>query len=153
MKTARRVFIFCLTLTLLLTCVGAAHAAPEYEYFTSTRANTHFQVLMWDLDNQGGGTLSICFETVANRSMTKLGANSIVLYEKLPGETIYTAVYTYNRYTAPSILGTNKISHAFEVFYTKAVSGAQYYLSISFYAEDSTGSETLHRYSSIVTAT
>ena len=151
MKKLRKLLILWLVLASLTACTCNVHAVVEDVSSLSPRSNAYFMQLNWDLTYEGGSTLRVYAKPTATHVMIKLGASSIVLYEKRPGASSFTGVYTYNSYTAPSVLGSNKIVHTFEGFYNKAVSGGQYYISVAFYAQDSAGSEYLYRSTPIIT--
>lgn len=151
MKNLRRILTVWLLLAILTSCMCSANAVEETEAIPSPRSSAYFSSLSWDLTHEGGSTLRVYAKATATHVMTKLGAKSIALYEKRSGATSFSSVYVFNSVTAPTVLGTNKISHTFEGFYHKAVSKAQYYICVAFYAEDSAGDEYIYRYTPVIT--
>ena len=148
--SVRRILSLVIIIAIFVAGVHLVNAAaPEI----MPRASAYFSRIDWNLTPIGNGDLQIYTATYATNYMTKLGASSVAIYEKLPGATSFTMVHVFNRYNSPDALGTNKVTYVYEPIYTKGVAGAQYYASIAFYAENSAGSETLYRATPIVTAT
>ena len=144
--------ILSLIIIIAVFSVGV-HNVDAAEPEIMPRASAYFFCIEWDLTPIGNGDLQVFTAVYATDVMTKLGASSIAIYEKLPDATSFTMVHVFNRYNSPDALGTNKYTYVYEPVYTKGVAGAQYYASIAFYAENSAGSETLYRTTLIVTAT
>lgn len=138
---------------IIAVFVANVHLVDAAEPEIMPRASAYFSRIDWDLTPIGNGDLQVFTAVYATDVMTKLGASSVAIYEKLPGATSFTMVHVFNRYNSPDALGTNKYTYVYEPVYTKGVAGAQYYASIAFYAENSAGSETLYRTTLIVTAT
>ena len=148
--SVRRILSLVIIIAVLVANVHLVDAAePEI----MPRASAYFSCIEWNLTPIGNGDLQVYVDICATGTMTKLGASSVAIYEKLPGATSFTMVHVFNRYNSPDALGTNEYTYVYEPVYTKGVAGAQYYASIAFYAENSAGSETLYRTTLIVTAT
>lgn len=148
--STRRILSLVLIIALSVAVFPLADAVePEL----MPRASAYFSRIEWDLTPIGNGDIQVYMTACATGYMTKLGATSIAIYEKLPDAMGFTMVHVFNQDNTPNLLGTNKGSHIAEPIYTEGVAGAQYYASIAFYAENTSGSETLYRTTLIVTAT
>lgn len=148
--SARRILSLVLIIALFMAVFPFADAAePEL----MPRASAYFSWIEWDITPIGNGDIQVYMGVGATGIMTKIGASSIAIYEKLPGATGFTMVHVFNQYNTPKLLGTNKGTHIAEPIYTEGVAGAQYYASIAYYAENSSGNESLYRSTTIITAT
>lgn len=149
MKTIIRTLAFLLVATVLLGAAPSINAAEQEEILP--RASYYFNNYSPELTPLASGCIHVSFSVSATHAMTKLGATSAVLYEKLPDAFGYTSVAAYNLDTAPSVMAYGKTTHYFGTTYTRAVTGAKYYLSVAFYAEDSNGSEAKYSSSPVFT--
>lgn len=148
--SVRRILSLVLIIALFVAALPLTDAVePEI----MPRASAYFSRIEWDLTPIGNGDLLVYMGAYATGYMTKLGASSIAIFEKLPDAMGFTMVHVFNQYNTPDLLGTNKGTYIYEPIYTEGVAGAQYYASIAFYAENTSGSETLYRSTPIVTAT
>ncbi|MBQ4565572.1 MAG: hypothetical protein IJA48_04415 [Oscillospiraceae bacterium] len=149
----RRILSLLMIVAILASFAGSVSAMEVEEFPQQGRSSAYFSLLNWDLAPLGNGKLYVYAKAWATGYMTKLGVSSVVIYEKLPNATSYSPVYTYNSYTCSFLYGTNVTTYTFNPTYTKAVPGAQYYSSTAFYAENSSGHETIYKYAPVITAT
>lgn len=87
-----------------------------------------------------GNTVSVDYNVTATRVMNYVGAIGVYLYESSNGSN-FTCVRTFYPSGNPNMLRQNFQFHATSVTYN-GISGRYYYAVVSFYAENSNGSDT-----------
>lgn len=112
----------------------------------SPLANPNITSKTGSIEKTGNGNINIAFNVTANSTMVTLGASSITLY-KSNGE--YVATLSSDDYN--NMLASNTFSYGSKVPY-KGVSGQSYYATITFYAENDSGSSTSTYTTTSVTA-
>lgn len=137
--------LFRLTATLMLALalsIPMACAAEQASYYFAGTDAVAFA--------QDGGKILIEADVLATDVMDVIGVESIVIYEK-QSNGYYDDVHTYTRYNTSGMTRTNNVEHFKSVTYQGTV-GKQYFASITFYAKDSEGYETLSNSTNVVTA-
>ncbi len=81
------------------------------------------------------GTANVSFRIVGTSIMDVLGAKTIIIQEKAPGSSQWSAVATYNSSSYPSMLKKNASVHISNISYSGAKSGYSYRAKVYFYAE------------------
>lgn len=144
MKTFPRRFS-CLTaaLVLILTLLVPMACAAEQAsyYFAATDAVAYAEA---------DGKIYIEADVLATGIMDVIGVESIIIYEK-QSDGYYDDVHTYTRYNTSGMTRTNNVEHFKSVTYQGTV-GKKYFASITFYAENDEGYETLSNSTNVVTA-
>lgn len=99
---------------------------------------------------QGGGVVKFTLNIGGtHNNMTKIGFQSVTLYERADSSSSWkSAASYYNRYNPNATAG----GHTFTCTYD-GVAGRQYYAEYSAYAQDAKGSDTKSGSSNVVTAT
>jgi len=143
MKNFSRLFSLttALILALVLSIPMACAAEQASYYFAYTDAVAYAQ---------DAGKILIEADVLATGTMDVIGVESIVIYEK-QSDGYYDDVHTYTRYNTSGMTRTNNVEHFKSITYQGTV-GKQYFASITFYAKDSEGYETLSHSTNVVTA-
>jgi len=106
---------------------GSIAEPQASNYITSTFADT----------TNNGGSVTVDFNMVGTGLMSSLGAQRIVI-KNSSGST----VKTFHYYTTTGMMGYNKYAHGGSVTWTGGSASAKYYAVVTFYAANSSGSDT-----------
>ena len=113
------------------------------------RASTHLASYSIAVIPRGSGNIEVTTNVTGTHSnMTTIGFPTITLYERISGGSWRGVASQTSKYNPNSTAG----SHSF-VFTYKGVAGRQYYVSASFYAQDTVGFDTKSEISGTTTAT
>lgn len=96
-------------------------------YIHSTYAST----------TNNGGSVTVRFNTVGTGTMNSIGAQRIVI-KNSSGSTVQSFYY----YTTTGMMGYNTFAHGGSVTWTGGSATAKYYAVVTFYAANSSGSDT-----------
>ena len=122
------VLVFVLIISIMLSSVASASEA-------STRESSFFNAYVANVVNAGNGKVTIEFGVVATHTMTQLGVYKAVVYTGSGGyvKTVY--------YTDPGCSGmmTKNDSVYYGNFNVQLTAGNSYYMVLTFYAKDSSG--------------
>jgi hypothetical protein len=133
-----------LSVFLAVVFLTAIFAIPAF-----ARASTHLSFYSVANIPRGSGNIEVTVNVIGTHSnMTTIGFPTIVLYERISGGSWRGVESHTNKYNPNSTAG----SHSFAFTY-KGVAGRQYYVSASFYAQDTAGFDTRSAISTAVTAT
>ena len=96
-------------------------------YISTTYAST----------TNNGGSVTVRFNTVGTGKMSSIGAQRIVI-KNSSGSTVQSFYY----YTTAGMMSSNAYSHIGSVTWTGGSATAKYYAVVTFYAANSSGSDT-----------
>lgn len=145
-KTLLRLAALCLILALAVPAQAATQpdaAAPCVSGYISTCSCS--------TSAAGLGIAQVYFSICGTDTMDKLGARSIDLYESTDGNT-WHLVENYTSSDTSWLMGYGKSSYSAHVSYGGVV-GRYYKAYVSFYAEDTTGSDSTGRWTGKIQAT
>lgn len=108
-----------------------------FSFAAEPRASSYIISKSASITAQGGGTIKITFTITATGTMTKLGAQTIDLYDS----DGYVCTFRYTNSNYSNMMGYNDFYHNSYVTYN-GVSGETYYAIVSFYAGNSSGGDT-----------
>lgn len=113
-------------------------SAPVHAFAAEARASAWFTGYGASIVASGNGKINIEFRVVGTGTMTKLGASTIDIY-KSNGAFVKTISYTTsgNGY----MMGYNTAYHSGSVPYS-GVAGQKYYAVVTFFAKNSSGSDS-----------
>lgn len=134
-KSIKVISLLVLAATIFTT---AAFAFNNSDKESSSRASAYISSESASITRNGGGSISINFSLTCMDYMNALGASTIKLY-KSNGTLLKT--YSYTSY--PSMVTTNNYHHSGSVSYS-GTSGQYYYAVITFYASNSSGSDSIN---------
>ena len=127
-------FVAFVLLFLLIFNVGAvaAYIPPD-----SPDASAYISSYSANVLNAGNGNLKVSFDITGTKTMTDIGASAIAIY-KSTGSYVTTIYYFSDGRS--NMMGSNKIYHSdTESIY---VGAGSYYAVVTFYAGNSTGSDS-----------
>jgi hypothetical protein len=130
-KSFIRIVLAVVIAAMCLSAVPfAASAAPEasdyIDYYSASISKS-------------STTMTVNFSIYATGTMTSLGASTIRIYSKSGSAS--TLVSTLSSSTTTGMLKSNSAYHSSSV-QCSGTAGTQYYAVVTFYAADSSGSET-----------
>ena len=124
----RKVIFMSLILVISFSMVSVANAyIKASEYISDVYANAI---------KYSDGRVQVSFDIKATDTMDVVGVKTIIIQEKLKGETSWTSVATLSSDSYSNMLTYNKRQHASNVTYYGAVSGRSYRAKVYFYAEN-----------------
>lgn len=134
MKLIKKTIVFVLIFALCLSTVSfAMEIAPM-------RASEYIRSYEPAISAKSG-TVTVSFSIDGTGTMTSIGARYIYLYEISGNSTTLVKTFRYTDNLYSHILGSNSRWHSSSVSY-QGVSGCQYYAMVSFYAANSSGSDS-----------
>lgn len=124
-------------------------SAPVHTFAAEARASAWLSAYSASIEASGNGIITIKFRVVGTGTMTKLGASTIDIY-KSNGAFVKTISYTTsgNEY----MMKSNTAFHTGSVPYS-GVAGQKYYAVVTFFAKNSSGSDTRSYTTAYKTAT
>ena len=128
MKT--KIFSLLLTVALLFSCAIPAYAVEA-------RSSEQIQDIESTVTSSSGGKISINFEITGTDTMDELGADSIYIYESTSSG--WDLVKSFDRNDS-NMTSKNTVYHAGTKTYY-GTTGEEYLITISYFAEDSSGSD------------
>lgn len=129
-KKSVRIITLVLIVALLLSTAALATENRASEYISSKIAY---------ITSTGGGSINIYFDVIATGRMSTLGASVIKVY-KSNGDMVKTFRSVFEG--CEHMVASNVITYANYVTYD-GVPGQSYYAVVTFYAADSTGSDSI----------
>jgi len=135
----RKVFSILIMSFLFVLCISVV-AISESSYYLDSYSST--------IDAEGNGKILITFAVAGTGKMSSIGVTAIEVQKKVGSSWEYDRTLTYSNNS--NFLTSNSICHASQVRIT-GVSGTQYRAIITFYAANSTGSDSKNQTSSTAT--
>lgn len=132
-KTSIRFIANLLTLVLVFSCTAINASA------TLERSSTCISSYAGAATRTSAGVV-VSFDITARSTMTTLGAATIVIEKKSGND--WTPVKTFYSSSTTGMTSSNTIYHCGEVTYSGASAGSTYRAKISFYAANSTASDS-----------
>jgi hypothetical protein len=124
----RRLFKFIsvfVVISVICSVAAVSAAARASDYIETYSASI----------SRSGTTVTVNYAIIGTGSMTSIGASSIVIYRN------GVSVATFSYPTVSALRSSNTFTHDSNVYYT-GTSGNTYYAVITFYAGNSSGSDT-----------
>lgn len=140
-KYVKKFVLFLLAVLFVvgtLPVVEASNARASY-YFSRTEE--------W-VTATGSGKILIEFDVTATHTVSTLGASSIAVWEKQSSGS-YKQIKLFTR--ADGIMHSNT-AHVYDSVTYQGTSGTKYYAVVTYYATDSSGSDSLRVTTNTVTA-
>ncbi len=129
----KRVCAFVLCMMMLLS----VSAAAAYDPPDSPDASYYIAAYYASVSNGGNGKIKVTFSITGTGTMTSLGASAISIYKS--NGTYVTTIYYFSSGRS-GMMGSNKIYHSdTESIY---VGAGSYYAVITYYAGNSSGSDS-----------
>ena len=125
-----------ISILLILSALFSFGAAAAYIPPDSPDASAYISSYSVRIINGGSGKLKVDFDITGTGTMTKIGASCIKIY-KSNGDYVATIWHTDSG--RGGMMGSNKIYHSDVETYT--VTPGSYYVIITFYAKNSSGSD------------
>lgn len=118
--------IFIIIISIMLSTVSFAATTRESSYFNTYRA---------DIVNAGNGKVKVEFGVAATHIMNQLGVKKAVVYTASGGyvKTVYNTTAGY------SSMMSNNASVYYNSFNVQLTAGNSYFMVLTFYAADSSG--------------
>lgn len=138
-----------LTLLFALSCIFSVSAFAATSEQAEPFASTYISAHSTSITPEGNGDITITYTVRAKDKMTKLGASKVVIQKKTSSS--WSNVKTYTSSTTPSMIASNKATFTKDLSYS-GTKGTQYRTVVTFYAENSTGSDTINETSASCTA-
>lgn len=137
------IFSLLFSLLLLIAIIPASNAvdARSSDYFAMTE--------VWATAT-GSGKFIVEFDINATHTMTEVGATKIIIKER-QSDGSYEGVKTFTRYNTSGLIQRNSSCAYAKVSYT-GTPGTKYYASVTLYAKDGSGSETMGVVTNTITA-
>ena len=129
LKGKFRILLSVLAIAVLCTATVSASAS---------RASRYIDWYSMDVLRAGSGKLGIEFSIEGTGKMTAIGAESIVVYRQSGSTWVYDG--EYDRYDA-GMTDSNTAKHGNTIYY-QGVSGVKYKVTVTVFAENSTGSDS-----------
>jgi len=125
-------------------------AMPAYAQSTvDTRASSYIASHETYLYKTGTNEFQVWFDVTACTSVTQIGVKEIEIYRSTDRQNwTWMKAYSYEHY--PNMMDYNSGAHASYVSYSYATPGCYYKAYVTFYAKNSTGSGTIHRYTAVM---
>jgi hypothetical protein len=123
----KNIFLTALLFMLVFSIAGVANAlvlSSEYIYEAKAEIVVNSQ-----------GTATVSFRINGTGMMDVLGAKTIIVQEKAPGSSQWTAVATYKASDYPNMLKNNTSVHSSSISYYDTKSDCSYRAKVYFYAE------------------
>lgn len=138
-KTACLALVICLIATMPVSALEA-----------DARANTYIAAHATCLEKEASTQFKVWFDVTGSAiDIDMIGVRRIVVYRSADQQT-WTKMRTYNYTSYPQMMDYNSGSHSGYVTYSYATPGYYYRAYVTFYAENSSGSGTIHRYTEIL---
>ena len=128
----RSAYVRIIALLLALSLAAPCYASAAVIEPVQPMGSDYFDSYSAYVCAMGGGKIEIWFTVSATRSMDKLGALTIMLYESANQEE-WTRVKTYTYENYPSMLVQGTILHTYGVPYY-GIAGRYYKAHVFFYA-------------------
>ena len=130
--------LILLAAMLLSTAAFAATLQSDYIYYTSCSAS------------RSGNTVTISFSISGKSKMTSIGAHYIEIYENAGSGFTKVATFSYtNASYTYTLMGYNTAYKSGSVTYP-GTSGCSYYAHITYYAGNSSGSDSTSANTNVV---
>ena len=126
---------------ILVLCISAST-------FAFVEASSYLASYTTTITAEGSSKILITFDVAATGKMTSIGVTQIEVQKKVGNNWVTDTTLTASNY--PNFLTSNSIGHASSVRIT-GISGTQYRAVLTFYAADSSGSDSKNLTGSTVT--
>lgn len=137
-KRIYKTTLFILIVAVILSTTAFAVESRASDYIRSTEPEI----------SASNGKVTVDFSIYATGVMSSVGAKKIVIYTST-GTPVKTYSYTNTNYSY--LMASNKLSHSASVTYD-GTPGTSYYAEITFYAGNSSGSDSITESTSVVKA-
>jgi len=134
MKIKRSIVCIILAVVLCISCVVIVGAVEP-------KASLYLDSYDGYVVAKGNGEVEIWFEVYGTRTMTQIGAQAIVLQEKLAGSSTWRTVANYNYADYDNMMGGGNTYHINHVDY-EGVAGASYQAYITIWAGNNNGGDS-----------
>ena len=125
-KSIIRIITFCLIFCLLFSSVA----------FAATQESSYLNAYYASVFHKGNGIVNLDFGVYATHTMSKLGVSRVSIY-KTSGVFVKSITNSTAGYSS---LQTSNTSVYFHNVNIQLTSGTSYYMVVTFYAKDSSGS-------------
>lgn len=142
----KRVLARVLLAVILITCLIPTAAAAAIEPY----ASDYFDDCKVTVTAISGGSLQIDAKATAKGTMSKIGVSEITIQKK--GLIFWSDETTQIGTTANGLIKTNSKSYDKIITFSGLTVGEQYRAVVTFYAENSSGSDSITKTSVSVTA-
>lgn len=141
----RLVRFLCLVLVVCMFTTSTVSATENI-----TRGNSYIAMHDAFLEKEASTQFKVWFDVTANAiDIDMLGVTRIIVYRSADQQT-WTKMRTYKYTSYPQMMDYNSGSHNGYVTYSYATPGYYYKAYVTFYAENSSGSGTIHRYTAVL---
>lgn len=129
--------------TALVFCMAVpfptfAATLPEAVSLSAPRSSEYISSSFINVSREGNGQFSITFSVYGTGKMTRIGAKSIVISEKVGSR--WSEVISYDQYDS-GMSRTNATSYANTIYFNGDI-GTEYRFEVTVFAQDSSGSDT-----------
>lgn len=131
MKKVTRVLVLLVVFSILLTATAAA---------ATTRASKYLSAYYATISRTSDGDLSIYFQVIAPAKMEQLGVSRIAV-QRYTG-SYWRTEYNFTYPETPEMQGKNVGIYSGTVVYTPQYPDSSYRAVVTFYASNSSGSDT-----------
>lgn len=144
----KKLIALTMTLTFVLSCIFSSYAFAAQPENVEPYASNYFNIYSVKLTDKGDGKISIDYTVQSKSIMDKLGIKKIEL-EKESNST-WETIKTYTNSTYPSLIIQNTAKITGSLTYSGST-GSTYRAKATFYAKNSSGSDTKNFTSSSIT--
>lgn len=137
-------------LTMFLTLIMITSSALAVDHTIRPLASDYLYFYSAYIADKGNGKLNIHFSVNCSGEMSEIGASSITLMWSSNGTDWYTAK-TFKPRDHSQMLSQNKISYMSSVTYS-GTKGKYYKALVTFYAKNSSGSDSISIWTSQIKA-
>lgn len=128
--------------TLVLCTVVSSHvfavSLPETISLSAPRSSEYIASSSINVTRERNGQFAITFSVYGTGKMTRIGAKSIVISEKVGSG--WSEVVSYDQYDN-GMSRTNATSYANTIYFAEDI-GTEYRFNVTVFAQDSSGSDT-----------
>lgn len=134
MKIKKSAICIILAVAICVSCVGVVAAVEP-------RASAYLRSYDGYVVATGNGEVEIWFEVYGKATMTQVGAQTIILQEKLAGSSVWRTVANYHYTDYDNMMGGGTDYHINHVDY-EGVAGASYQAYITIWAGNNNGGDS-----------
>ncbi len=137
-KNLVRICVATLVLCTTVSFPTFAATLPESVSLSTPRASEYISRSSIQVSREGNGEFAITFSVYGTGKMTRIGAKSIVISEKVGSR--WNEVVSYDQYDG-GMSRTNATSYANTIYFNGDI-GTEYRFEVTVFAQDSSGSDT-----------
>lgn len=137
-KNLIRICVATLVLCTTVAFPTFATALPDTTSLSTLRASEYISRSSIKVSREGNGEFAITFSIYGTGRMTRIGAKSIVISEKVGSR--WNEVISYDQYDS-GMSRTNATSYANTIYFNGDI-GTEYCFKITVFAQDFSGSDT-----------